>query len=366
MNLSKGKVKVSLIGYGYVGKTFHAPLIQSVPGLELTVVSSRHSGLVRADWPEVEVVSDPQDAATFADAELVVIASPNETHFPLAEAALLAGKHVVVDKPFTIDLSEARSLQETARRQDRILSVFHNRRWDGDFLAAQDLIANGKLGEVLHFESHIDRFRPEVRQRWREQAVPGGGVWYDLGPHLIDQALVLFGLPEKISANLAKQRAGAQADDWAHVLLDYGRLKVVLHASMMVAESGPRFSIHGTGGTWIKTGMDAQESQLVKGMVPGAEGWGADPKPGLLFDGVDPAPKKLDVPPGDYRQFYSRMRAAIREGQPNPVPSSQAIAVMAVIETALASARSGQVLEVILTDEERVDYSESRASQSGS
>lgn len=363
MDLSEDKVKVSLIGYGYVGKTFHAPLIQSVPGLELAVVSSRHPDIVGADWPEVEVVANPKDAATFAGAELVVIASPNETHFPLAEAALRAGKHVVVDKPFTIDLSEARSLQETARKHDRILSVFHNRRWDGDFLAAQDLIANGKLGEVLHFESHIDRFRPEVRQRWREQAVPGGGVWYDLGPHLIDQALVLFGLPEKISANLAKQRADAQADDWAHVLLDYGRLKVVLHASMMVAESGPRFSIHGTGGTWIKTGMDVQESQLVKGMVPGADGWGDDPKPSLLFDGTNPAPTRLNVPPGDYREFYSQMRAAIREGKQNPVPPPQAIAVMAVLETALESARSGQILGLKFSEEERAAYEESRISR---
>jgi predicted dehydrogenase len=247
-----------------------------------------------------------------------------------------------------------------------VLSVFHNRRWDGDFLAAQALIANGSLGEVLHFESHIDRFRPEVRQRWREQAVPGGGIWYDLGPHLIDQALVLFGLPEKVSGHLAQQRPGAQTDDWAHVLLDYGQLKVVLHASMMVAHSGPRYTIHGTGGTWIKTGMDVQEGQLVQGMVPGAEGWGVDSKPGLFYNGVDPDPKKLGVPPGDYRQFYVRMKAAIREGQPNPVPPGQAIAVMAVIETALASARSGQALEVALTDEERTAYAESRASLVGS
>jgi predicted dehydrogenase len=359
MSTTNDPVRVALIGYGYAGKTFHAPLIQSVPGLELTVVSSRHPEAVQKDWPGVTVVADPAEAAAAEGVDLVVVASPNETHFPLARAALLAGKHVVVDKPFTVTLDEARALQATAREQERILSVFHNRRWDGDFLAARELIASGKLGEVAHYESHIDRFRPEVRVRWREQAVPGGGLWYDLGPHLIDQALVLFGLPETVSAHLAQQREDAQTEDWAHVLLDYGRRKVVLHASMLVAHSGPRFTVHGTRGTWVKMEMDVQEGQLIKGLRPGAPDWGVAPEPSLFFDGTNSQPEKIPLPPGDYPQYYARIHAAIREGEPNPVPPAQAIAVMAVLQTALESAKAGQVLELSLSEEDRRAYERS-------
>lgn len=346
MKNNVASVKVALIGYGYAGKTFHAPLIQSIPGLELVVVSSRHSEVVRKDWPAVKVMADPLEAATSTEVELVVIASPNETHFPLAQVALTGGKHVVVDKPFTVTLDEARSLQAMAQEKDRLLSVFHNRRWDGDFLAVRALLAGKRLGEVLHFESHIDRFRPEVRNRWREQAVPGGGLWYDLGPHLIDQALVLFGMPAKVYADLAIQRTGGQANDWAHVILDYGRRKVVLHASMLVAHSGPRFTLHGTRGTWVKMGMDVQEGQLIKGTRPGAEGWGVDPSPSLLYDGTGAPPIEIALPAGDYQQYYEGIRAAIREGEPNPVPADQAISVMSVLETAIKSAKAGRALEV--------------------
>lgn len=346
-------IKTALIGYGYSGKTFHAPLLQSTPGLELAVVGSRQAGAVQKDLPTVNVIADPLEAATSAGVELVVIASPNETHFPLAQAALAAGKHVVVDKPFTVTLDEARTLQAAAREHGRLLSVFHNRRWDGDFLAAQALMAEGRLGEVLHFESHIDRFRPEVRNRWREQAVPGGGLWYDLGPHLIDQALVLFGLPARVYADLAAQRPGAQTEDWAHVILDYGTRRVILHASMLVAHSGPRFTLHGTRGTWVKMGMDMQESQLIKGQRPGSEGWGVDPEPSLFFDGTSASPEKIYLPPGDYQQYYAQIRAAIRDAAPNPVPAAQALAVMAVLHTALESAKAHRALEMIFPNPDR-------------
>ena len=198
----KDPIRTALIGFGFVGKTFHAPLIRSVPGLKLSVVSSRHPEKVWEDLPGVQVMADPEEAATHADVDLVVIASPNETHVPLATAALSAGKHVIVDKPFTITLAEARRLGELSRAKQRLLSVFQNRRWDSEFLGARAIIEERRLGEVLHFESHIDRFRSEVRQRWREVAGPGAGLWYDLGPHLVDQTLQLFGLPKNVSAKL--------------------------------------------------------------------------------------------------------------------------------------------------------------------
>ncbi len=190
-------IRVGLVGFGYASKTFHAPLIGGTPGMALKAVASSDADKVHADWPGVKVMSAPGDLLDDPDIDLVVIATPNDTHFPLAKAALEAGKHVVVDKPFTVTLSQARELESLAKHCGRILSVFHNRRWDSDFLTVSALINEGQLGEVCYFESHFDRFRPQVRQRWREQAGPGSGIWYDLAPHLLDQVVVLFGLRGK-------------------------------------------------------------------------------------------------------------------------------------------------------------------------
>jgi predicted dehydrogenase len=355
MAATKKTIRVALIGFGFVGKTFHAPLIQSVPGLELAVVSSRHPDTVRRDVPGAQVLADPEGAATHPDVDLVVIASPNETHVPLATVALNAGKHVVVDKPFTITLEEARGLGKLAQTRQRLLSVFQNRRWDSEFLGARAIIKEGRLGEVLHFESHIDRFRPEVQSRWREMAGPGAGLWYDLGPHLVDQTLRLFGLPGKVDAKLVKQRPGAQTDDWFHVLLDYGSLQAILHGSLVVAGGVPRMIIHGTRGTWLKYGLDTQEEQLRLGMVPGSDGWGEDPQHGLFYGGSDKKAIEVPLPKGDQRQYYFGIRDAILSGAPNPVTPAQAIAVMAVLETAIQSSESGQVLSLPLTHQERAD-----------
>jgi predicted dehydrogenase len=353
MNAPTDFLRVALLGYGYAGKTFHAPLIEAVPGLKLTVVGSRQPAKVLADLPEVNVVAEPGAAATHPDVELVVIASPNETHVSLAQAALRAGKAVVVDKPFTVTLAEARGLAELATAQGRLLSVFHNRRWDSDFLFLRQLLAGGRLGEVLHFESHFDRYRPLVQSRWREQAVPGGGIWYDLGPHLIDQALQLFGLPQTVSATLTGQRPGAQATDWSHVLLDYGRRQVILHAAMLVAGGVPRYAAHGTDGSWIKFGLDTQEDFLKAGGRPGESGWGADPQHGTFYEGATGQTQQLSAPAGDYRQYYLGIHEAILHGGPNPVAPAQAIAVMAVLEAALESATTRRAAELPLTAAER-------------
>jgi predicted dehydrogenase len=356
MAVQTNPIRIALIGFGFVGKTFHAPLIRSVPGLELSVVSSRHPERVREDFPGAQVVADPEQAATHPDVDLVVIASPNETHVPLATAALVAGKHVIVDKPFTITLAEARGLGELSRAKQRLLSVFQNRRWDSEFLGARAIIEEGHLGEILHFESHIDRFRPAVRKRWREVAGPGAGLWYDLGPHLVDQALQLFGLPATISARIVRQRPQAQTDDWFHVLLDYGRLQAILHGSLVVAGGIPRMAIHGIRGSWLKYGLDTQEEQLVRGVVPGDTGWGEDPRPGIFHSGSENKTLELPVPRGDHRQYYFGIRDALLNQAPNPVTPGQAIAVMAVLETAIESSAKGQVLSLSLTDQERADW----------
>lgn len=265
---------VALIGYGYAGKTFHAPLIAAEPALHLAAVVSRDAAKVHADWPGMRVEADI--AAVLADPAiaLVVIATPNDSHAPLAHAAIAAGKAVVVDKPLALTLAEARAIADHAAEAGVRLSVFHNRRWDGDFLTIRNAIENGMIGKVAHFESHFDRFRPQVRDRWRENPGPGSGVWADLGPHLVDQALCLFGLPQKVVASFGALREGARTDDWAHVVLEYPTWRCVLHAGMLVAGGSPRFVVHGSKGSLVSQGLDPQEGQLLAGMRPGAPDWG--------------------------------------------------------------------------------------------
>ncbi|WP_329740499.1 oxidoreductase [Dyella sp. A6] len=352
MSDSPTPLRVALVGYGYAGKTFHAPLIRSVPGLVLDTVVSRDAGKVHVDLPDVSVLADA--GAAFADPQLdvVVIASPNETHAPLARAALEAGKHVVVDKPFALDLAEARELAALAEREHRVLSVFQNRRWDSDFLGVRQLIHAGRLGKVTHFESHIDRFRPQVRARWREQAGAGSGLWYDLGPHLVDQALCLFGVPDRVLANLAIQRDGGEACDWAHVVLEYGERRVILHAGMLVAGHSPRFIVHGTQGSLVKPNGDPQEAQLLAGMQPGDSGWGEDTDELRLYDSHGEL-ERMVAPHGDQRRYYAALRDAVHGLGPNPVTPPQAVSVMAVIEAAMLSASQGRAIVPMLRTTER-------------
>jgi predicted dehydrogenase len=352
---SSAHIRVGLIGYGFSGKTFHAPLIASVAGLDLRAVSSRDAAKVHADFPNVVVYDDPAALIAADDIDLVVIATPNDSHAPLARAAMAAGKHVVIDKPFTLDLAEARDLIELAAHHRLLLSVFHNRRWDSDFLTVRAAIDEGAIGNVTHFESHFDRFRPVVRDRWRERSGPGSGVWYDLGPHLVDQAVQLFGLPDAVQASLAMQRVGAATDDWAHVALSYGERRVILQATMLAAGGVNRFTVHGDAGSMTKRLADRQEQQLLDGMRPGDAGWGEDPDPLVVYDG-DRQHERPAIA-GDQRAYYRGIAAALQgsaEGSArNPVQPIEALVVMAIVEAATRSASTGAAVRVSLTDEER-------------
>jgi predicted dehydrogenase len=349
------KIGVGLIGYGYAGKTFHAPLIRSVPGFALRVIGSSKRDILEAEYPGV-VVCSAAEVPAHPDVDLVVIASPNESHFPLAAAALRAGKDVVVDKPFTVTLAEARSLAEIAGQHKRILSVFHNRRWESEILATRAILEAGVLGEVTHYESHIDRFRPAVRRRWREDPGPGAGLWFDLGPHLIDQALFLFGLPQTVNASFGILRGGGRTDDWAHVQLNYDRLRVVLHSSLLVSGGGPRSVLHGTRGSWAKFGADVQERQLVSGMLPTDPRFGYDSDPGIHYDGETGTRTEIPVPTGNQRAYYTALRDAILGKCSVPVRLKYAIAGMAILETSFESGARGEVLPIPLTEEERAQW----------
>lgn len=335
-------IGIGIVGNGMATRVFHAPYIAATPALRLAAVVARQPEAVVPEGAArcgdiADLLGDPQIAA-------IVIATPSQTHASLAAQALEAGKHVVVEKPLALSLAQARDLVGLARRCNRLLVAFHNRRWDSDFLAVRDALEQGRIGRVVHFESHFDRFRPQVRDRWRENAGAGSGVWFDLGPHLVDQALVLFGMPEAVSADIAALRDGAETDDWAHVVLRYPDKRVVLHAGMCVAGGSPRFIVHGTEGTLIKQRLDVQEAQSVAGLRPGDPGWGVDADPLRLVDG-DGVETLALTPVGAQQHFYAALAAAIRGEGPPPNTGAELVAVHAVIEAAQVSAREGRVVD---------------------
>jgi predicted dehydrogenase len=319
-------------------------------------VSSSHPVDVKAVVPDVEVVSDPKTLATHPDIDLVVIASPNETHAPLAEAAMRAGRNVVVDKPFTITVEQARHLAAVARENDVLLSVFQNRRWDSDFLTVQDAIRRDLVGRIVLFESRIDRYRPDVRYRWREIPGPGAGLLYDLGPHLIDQTLLLFGIPDSVQATLAKQRRGARTDDYFQLVLRYGEMVATLGAGSLVSGGSARFAVHGERASVVKQKPDIQEDQLRAGVLPGAKDWDIDPDDAVLYDGASGDTRALKAARGDQRGYYVALREALLGRAPNPVPSTQGATVMAIIEAGFRSDKEGRRVVPDLTKEERVAW----------
>ncbi|RZJ04810.1 MAG: oxidoreductase [Brevundimonas sp.] len=334
-----GPINVAVVGFGNAGRTFHAPLVQACPDLVLHTIVSGRPDEVKAAYPDVRVLPTLDAALGDPDLHLIVLATPDHLHADQATATLNAGKAVVVDKPFALTLDDARRVVDLAETTGGFLSVFQNRRWDADFLTLREVIASGRLGDVVTVESRYDRHRPEVKDRWRE-AAGSGGVWLDLGPHLIDQILVLFGRPEAITCDLAVQRQGGLSADWAHAVLRYPDKRVILNAAMVMAAPDVRFAVHGTKGSWLKSGLDTQEDQSKSGLAVGAPGWGVDPKPGTFIDGETFARSPTPGPPGNYPAYYAAVAAALRGTGPNPVPPEQALAVMTVISAGEESART--------------------------
>ncbi|MDM0116165.1 oxidoreductase [Variovorax sp. J22R133] len=346
-------VPVGLVGYGFAGQTFHAPVLSTVPGLRLAAVASGQADKVKADWPGAAVVPDVTALLKqHPEVELIVVATPNAAHFPVAKAALEAGRHVVVDKPFTLDAAQARELAALAQRTGKLLAVYQNRRFDSDFLTLRDVLASGRLGRPVYLESHFDRYRPEVRVRWREQKVPGAGLWVDLGSHLVDQAVQLFGKPDTLQLDAAPMRDGALVDDYFHAVLRYDSgphapLRVVLHATTLAAHAAPRYMLHGTKGSYVKYGVDPQEDALKAGQRPGSENWGVDPSLGdLKVAAVGDWFQNTTWPNrrGNYADYYAAIRDAIRGTGPNPVPPEQAVELMELLDLGARSAAEGRAL----------------------
>ncbi len=320
---------VGLVGFGFAGKVFHAPVIRAVPGLRLAAIVQRSGGSDFVHSVE-ELLTRP--------VELVVIATPNASHYPIAKQCLLAGRHVVVDKPFTTTVAEAEELVRLAAEQRRVLSVYHNRRYVGDFVTLRQLLSEGELGRVVQFESHFDRFRPERKpSAWREQPLPGSGLWFDLGPHLLDQVLVLFGIPQAISADLRSEREGAVVDDAFDVTLHYPHMRAVLRASMLAASPGPTFAVHGTRASFIKYGLDPQEAALKEGRTPEEPNWDAEP-PEMYGRLTTPeGTRTIPTVPSSFTHYYENVRDAILGTAPLAVTPEQALNVMRGLELAVAS-----------------------------
>lgn len=331
--MTSSQIHVGLVGYGNAGATFHAPLIRACPRMNLNAI------LTSRDVPRRVGSFDE----LLSRSDLVVIASPNQTHFPLARQALEAGKHVIVDKPFMITVEEADRLIALAGERQRVLTVFQNRRLDGDFLTVRELLP--RLGELSLFEAHWDRFRPTIKQGWREIADPGGGVLADLGPHLIDHALQLFGLPDTIDADVLAQRTGAQVDDYFDLTLHYGRMRVCLRCSTLIAEPRPRFAVHGSGGSFVKFGIDVQEAQLKAGIDPRDRAFGVDDRKGT-FTAVGGTRSPVPTMRGLYLDYYDAVASAILDGTPAPVDPTDARNGLLLIDLARQSSETGKRLPV--------------------
>jgi predicted dehydrogenase len=339
-------IRVGLIGYGLAGKVFHAPLIADTPGLMLAAIATSRREEALGDFPTVRVCSS-DEALRAGDLDLIVVATPNDTHAPLARVALEGGKAVVIDKPFALSLDEARSLFDLAERKASFLSVFHNRRWDDDFLTLRQTIAQGVLGEIVTLESSFDRFRPVVADRWRERSGPGSGVWWDLGPHLVDQAIMLLGFPDAVTADLARQRPGAVVDDYFHVTLHYGARRAILKAGSVVAAPVSRFRVHGDAGSFATVGLDPQETRLrsrVYRQAPAPE----PERSAQLYLNRSEGVSASEIPlvAGDYSVYYRSVATALNSGGAPPVDRTAALSVVNILETAVASAAAGTTLAV--------------------
>jgi scyllo-inositol 2-dehydrogenase (NADP+) len=347
------KIKVGLVGYGFSGATFHTPILQALEGFEISKVVSSNPGKVHQDLKQVEVVSRIDELLTDDDIELVVITTPNTLHYPQAKQALEAGKHVVVEKPFVIESKEGEELIKIAQENNRVVSVYQNRRWDNDFLTVKQCIEEGKLGDIFIYEAHFDRYRPQIRDRWREQDIKGSGILYDLGSHLIDQALHLFGFPEFVMADVTAQRPNAKTDDYFHIVLGYERLRVILHSGSIVKSPGPRFQVHGNKGSFIKYGLDSQEEALKQGYKPGDLSWGKDREEWygklVVEDEGSSVTTTIETVPGSYETYYKRLYDAIRHEKPVPVTAEEAIQTIRVIECALQSSKEKRV--IVFTEE---------------
>ncbi|MDR3736265.1 MAG: Gfo/Idh/MocA family oxidoreductase [Acidobacteriaceae bacterium] len=364
------EIQTGLIGFGFGGRIFHAPFVRATPGLRLTTIVQRSKNTAAAEYPEstgVRVLRSIEELLADDRIELIVVCTPNGSHYEVAKQCLLAGRHVVVDKPLAVTAAQAQDLVETARTKGRHLFVFHNRRWDGDFLTVKQVLDSGELGRLVTFEGRWDRFRPIPRQNtWKETADEGTGMLLDLGPHMVDQALALFGRPESVTGEITTDRDNSVVDDAFQITLHYAKtgshhgLRAQLSASMVAADAAPRFLLHGTHGSFRKYGLDAQEAALLGGArppLPDAANppfwlanpeteWGTITSAKNVHEPIQLSTRRIPTLPGDYRNYYAAVRDALL-GKPNhAVTGQEGVRALRILELARESSAVGRTLPV--------------------
>ena len=348
-------IRTGVIGYGLSGRVFHAPFIDIVKGFKLSMISTSSPekiSLAQVRYPNTTIVPSAEGIVNDPNIDLVIITSPNTVHFHWAKEALLANKHVVVEKPFTVTYAEAQELVELAKKQNKILTVYHNRRFTSDTKTVRKLLESGVLGDVVDYETHFDRFRDEPRPggAWREEPLPGSGIFYDLGSHLIDQSLHFFGMPQAVTAHIKAMRPWAQADDSFDVKLHYPTHTSTVKSMMYAKIPGPTFQIHGTKGSFVKYGLDVQEANLDKGAIPNTPDWGTEPESiwGVLqteYNGIEMR-SIIESEKGDYRDYFINLRDAIWGKCDIAVTAEEGANVMKIIELAIQSNKEKRTVEV--------------------
>lgn len=347
--MSQRKIRTSLLSYGMSGEVFHGPLLEAHSGFEIVSVMQRD----RTKTPKHphRVVNDYQDILSDESVDLVIVNTPNDSHHRYAMQALQASKHVIVEKPFTVTVQEADELIALAKQQHRMLSVFQNRRWDADFLTVRKVLEAGLLGKLVECEIHYDRYRNYIEANtWKEEAKAGTGILYNLGSHLIDQALVLFGMPRYVDARIGVQRPGGRVDDFFDIRLEYDGFLTILKSSYLVREQGPRFILHGTEGSFLKGGIDPQEQALKDKKIPGTPGWGAEDKQWWGKLNTTVGNEHIDGPfetvPGNYLSFYDNIYDVLVNGAPLAVKAEESRNVIFLIEACQESNRKRSALKL--------------------
>ncbi len=347
--MSSSAISTALLSYGMSGTVFHAPLLQSVPGFRIAKVVQRKEPTAAARLAGVTVVKTVEEVWSDPAIELVIVNTPNDTHFDYTRRALEAGKHVVVEKPFTITTREADVLIELAQSKNRVLTVFQNRRWDGDFLTVKKVLHENRVGKVAEFEAHYDRFRNYIEPNtWKEQSGPGTGILYNLGSHMLDQVLVLFGMPREVDARIGIQRQGGVVDDFYDIRLKYSEFYAIVKSSYLVKEPGPRYILHGNEGSFIKYGLDPQEQALKEDKLPSQPGWGTEPKEWWGKLNNQQGVTHIETLPGNYPAFYQNVFQAIREHKPLAVTPRQARDVIYLIEACYQSNATHRAIQLTL------------------
>ena len=335
-------IVTAILSYGMSGEVFHAPLLEVHPGFRMKTILQRKSDTSKQYYSKVTIARNLGDVLNDPEIELVIVNTTNDTHFDFTAKALEAGKHVVVEKPFTNTVEDALKLIALAKKKNKMLSVFQSRRWDGAFMTLQKIIDSAVLGKIVEYEAHYDRFRNYIAPNtWKELPGPGSGILYNLGSHLLDQVLVLFGKPESVSARIGTQRPGGRVDDFYDLRLEYEGLNVIVKSSYLVREPGPLYIVHGVMGSFVKYGIDPQEEALKLHQIPGSPGWGTEPEKfwgklnteigGLHYEG------KVETLPGNLLGYYQNIYEVIREGKELTVKPEQAMQVIQLIEAAVRS-----------------------------